>query len=62
MVFWGLVLATVLVSEVRHCEAGDLAIAAFNVQIFGQKKIKDAFVMETLVKVHVCVSTITLYH
>lgn len=51
VVFFGLVLATILVLEVRQCHARDLTIAAFNVQIFGQKKANDAFVMETLVKI-----------
>ena len=44
------VLSLFLVSEVSL--ARDLTIAAFNVQIFGQKKANDAFIMETLVKVY----------
>lgn len=40
-----------LVTALGFCATKELTIAAFNVQIFGQKKSEDAFVMDILVKV-----------
>ena len=49
-------LVLVLLSISTQCSGKDLTVAAFNVQIFGQNKAKDEFVMGILTKVRMCVS------
>lgn len=46
-----MLLLVVLMSGVGLCVAKELTIAAFNVQIFGQKKSDNAFIMDVLVRI-----------